>query len=195
MKRFTPYLLVAIDDNLVWGMRDTGSNFTSITEKTAEDLRLFVEPFSGTYMMADGTRREFAGKVNKVKIRIHDFLTVHLKDLRVLPGTFSQVILGADILTQRGPDSQIREVGTQRDGENEICKIEYGPPRNGVELSLKMYYAADDQPTAGGALREVTGALTATGGQTFTIKPKVRSLERQSEDKVRWAQSIQRAWA
>ena len=109
--------MVAIDDNLVWGMRDTGSNFSSITQKTAEDLSL-VE---GSYMMADGTKRKFAGKVSHVKLRIHDTLTVHVKDLRVLPGNFSQVIIGADILSSKDPKSELREIGTQRDGDHEVC--------------------------------------------------------------------------
>ena len=102
-------------------MRDTGSNFSSITQKTAEDLSLFVEPFEGSYMMADGTKRKFAGKVSHVKLRIHDTLTVHVKDLRVLPGNFSQVIIGADILSSKDPKSELREIGTQRDGDHEVC--------------------------------------------------------------------------
>ena len=103
-----------------------------------------MEPFDGSYMMADGTRREFAGRISHVKIRIHDYLTIHLKDLRVLPGNFSQVIIGADILSSKDPKSKLREIGTQRDGDHEVCKIEYGAPRNGIELTLRMYYAATD---------------------------------------------------
>jgi len=56
-KRQTPYLLVALDDNLVWAMRDSGSNFSSITTKTAQDLNLWTEDFEGSFAMADGTVR------------------------------------------------------------------------------------------------------------------------------------------
>ena len=81
--------MVALDDNLVWAMRDSGSNFSSITTKTAQDLNLWVEDFDGSFAMADGTVRKFAGVIPSTKIRLHDFLTVELKGLRVLPGTFS----------------------------------------------------------------------------------------------------------
>ena len=129
-------------------------------------------------MMADGTRRQFAGKVSDVKIRIHDYLTLHVKNLRVLPGKFSQVIIGADILSSKDPKSQLREVGTQRDGDHEVCKIEYGTPRNGIELSLRMYYASPDHPSAGGSLKETSNAMGPGGGQSFTAKPVTTTPER-----------------
>ena len=108
--------MVALDDCLVWAMRDSGSNFSSITTKTAQVLNLWTEDFERSFAMADGTVRKFAGMIPTVKLRLHDYLTVEIKGLRVLPGTFSQVIIGQDVLPLDNSSSLLREVGIQRDG-------------------------------------------------------------------------------
>jgi len=50
---------------------------------------LWTEDFEGSFAMADGTVRKFAGIIPSIKLRLHDYLIVELKNLRVLPGTFS----------------------------------------------------------------------------------------------------------
>ncbi len=151
-KKATPYLLMMLDDHLVWAMRDSGSNFTSITVKTAQDLNLWREDFNGVFAMADGTTRKFEGIIPKATLRLHDFLTVEVHNLRVLPGAFSQVIVGQDIFTFNAHNPHLREVGAQKDGADQLLKVELGKERNGVELAIPLHFAGTPQEQGGGGL-------------------------------------------
>ncbi len=110
--------------------------------------------------MADGTIRKFAGMIPTVKLRLHDFLTVEIKGLRVLPGTFSQVIIGQDVLPLDNSSPLLREVGIQRDGHRQVCKVEVGPIRTGLELALPLHFASTTLANSGGGLQENSNATT-----------------------------------
>ena len=110
--------------------------------------------------MADGTVRKLAGVIPISKIRLHDFLMVELKNLRVLPGTFSRVIIGSDILPLDNSNPLLREVGIQRDGQRQICKVEVGPVRTGLELALPLFFAPKSPNTSGGGLQENANAAS-----------------------------------
>ena len=52
----------------LYAMRDTGENFSMLTQLAAKPLELQVLPFCGNFLLADGRKECCVGKLGKAKL-------------------------------------------------------------------------------------------------------------------------------
>ncbi len=89
--------------------------------------------------------------------------------------------MGQDIFTFNGHNPHLREVGVQRDGTDQLLKVELGKERNGLELAIPLHFASSPKEQGGGGLQEKVNT-----GMEFSVKTKGR----QPEDKVEWSSDL-----
>ena len=131
------FIDVVLDGRRVYGMEDSGANFSLVTEALADELGLEVFPFGGSFTVASGHKNQFAGKLGKVNLQLHDGLVVEVDGIRVIKGRSRlQMILGTDVLGSKG--DKLRHVGTSAVEGDESIMVEIGLAGSGELFKLLL---------------------------------------------------------
>jgi len=70
----------------------------------------------------------------------------------------------------------------------QVCKVEVGPVRTGLELALPLHFASHTPDNSGGGLQE--GANTQAEFPKGGLEIKLGFKPRQPTDKVEWASDL-----
>ena len=128
------YLDVVFGPARIYSMWDTGANFSMITIKLAKALGIPVFPFKGTFTTATGEEGEYAGKLGRITVQLHNKLAVELDGVRVLKADYMGAILGMDVMDETG--AELRTCGIVRDGDFTFLTVEAGAKHSGVLFQL-----------------------------------------------------------
>ena len=127
------YLDVVFGPARIYSMWDSGANFSMITIKLAK-IGMPILPFKGTFTTATGKEGEYARKLGRITMQLHDKLAVELDGVRVLKADYMGAILGMDVMDETG--AEFRTCGIFRDGGFTFLAIEAGAKHSGVLFQL-----------------------------------------------------------
>lgn len=95
-------------------MHDSGSSYTLVSTGLCKELGLAVNntKLPGSYHVADGTARKFAGRLEHQVLKLHNKLALTADNITVIESEDPQFLVGQDVLSHQG-NGHIRCTGSQ----------------------------------------------------------------------------------